>query len=151
MTSPSFLDKYCHIIYIWNLDAKGAWVKIPLIIRTMLIALPMVTIIIFTLDTATIINKFFRNDNIPIPLVVWGSAGQVIFTLRFIYQWVYSVRIHRSVLPLGFWVISLVGSTIIISYAIYRQDPVLILGQSVGFVAYFRNIIINKKSKKHVL
>ena len=77
-----------YYIYIWNLDAKGAWVKIPLIIRTMLIALPMVTIIIFTLDTATIINKFFRNDNIPIPLVVWGSAGQVIFTLRFIYQWV---------------------------------------------------------------
>jgi len=51
------------------------------------------------------------------------------------------------VLPIGFWVISLIGSFIIIAYGIIRKDPVLILGQSVGFIAYTRNIIIALNDK----
>ena len=51
-------------------------------------------------------------------------------------------------LPLGFWLISLSGSAIIVSYAIVRHDPVLILGQSTGLVVYLRNIWILHKAKK---
>lgn len=73
--------------------------------------------------------------------------GQIIFTLRFIYQWIYSKRKDESLLPIGFWIISLFGSLIIVSYAIYRKDPVLILGQSTGLLAYSRNIYLSKKSE----
>jgi lipid-A-disaccharide synthase-like uncharacterized protein len=52
---------------------------------------------------------------------------------------------NESLLPIGFWLISLVGSGIIAIYGILRVDPILILGQSVGFIAYTRNIILYKK------
>ena len=93
------------------------------------------------------ISNFFKNDNIPIWLVVFGSLGQLIFALRFVYQWLYSSRKHESLLPIGFWIISLVGSFIIIIYAIIRLDPVLIVGQAFGFVAYSRNIILGHNHK----
>jgi lipid-A-disaccharide synthase-like uncharacterized protein len=78
---------------------------------------------------------------------VFGSTGQVIFTIRFIYQWFYSYKRQRSILPVGFWIISLVGSGIIVAYGIFRLDPVLIIGQSVGFIAYIRNIVLFKQNK----
>ena len=85
---------------------------------------------------------------VPFWLLLFGSAGQIIFTLRFVYQWVYSVRRHQSFLPVGFWIISLIGSGTIIAYGIFRHDPVLILGQSFGFVAYCRNLVIGFKERK---
>ena len=69
------------------------------------------------------------------------------FTLRFVYQWVSSMKRHESVLPAGFWIISLAGSALIISYGIFRADPVLILGQSFGFVAYLRNLVLYFRSR----
>lgn len=81
-------------------------------------------------------------------MIILGSAGQVIFTLRFVYQWIYSMRRNESLLPLGFWIISLVGSGIIAIYGVIRVDPILILGQSVGFVAYTRNIALYRKELK---
>jgi len=92
------------------------------------------------------IDRFFRNEMIPMWLLVMGVLGQVIFTLRFIYQWVYSEKRKQSVLPLGFWVISLIGSLLILSYGIIRKDPVLIMAQCFGFVVYLRNIIIIKRN-----
>ena len=73
--------------------------------------------------------------------------GQFIFTIRFIYQWYYSYRRHASYLPVGFWIISLVGSGIIVAYGVFRLDPVLIIGQSVGFITYTRNIMLGVKKK----
>ena len=87
------------------------------------------------------------NEDIPLGVLIFGSMGQIIFTLRFVYQWLYSRRKNESMLPLGFWLISLSGSLIIVAYALYRRDPVLILGQSTGLIVYCRNIYILKKSK----
>ena len=70
-------------------------------------------------------------------------------TLRFVYQYFYSQRKHQSALPAGFWVISLIGSGAIIAYGLFRRDPVLILGQSFGFVAYIRNLMIGFKERKN--
>lgn len=89
-------------------------------------------------EVTEFIDKFFFNEDIPLGLLIWGSLGQIIFTLRFVYQWIYSRKRHESVLPLGFWIISLLGSCIIVSYAVFRQDPVIILGQSTGLIVYFR-------------
>ena len=137
-----------YYIYIWNIDAKGLWHRIPWLLRTILVVLPFAAFIFMMSDASSFVSTFFHNSNVPLPLLIWGSAGQVIFTLRFIYQWYYSYRRGQSILPLGFWIISLIGSGIIVSYGIFRLDPVLILGQSVGFIAYIRNIILNNRNKK---
>jgi lipid-A-disaccharide synthase-like uncharacterized protein len=137
-----------YYIYVWNLDIKGVWNKLPLAVRVVLFALPIGALAYLLGDAEYFFRSFFRNPKVPLWLLLYGSAGQIIFTLRFIYQWYYSYRRHRSILPVGFWIISLVGSGIIVSYAIYRLDPVLILGQSVGFITYSRNIMIGRKSQK---
>ncbi len=136
-----------YYIYVWNLDIKGAWERIPLVVRVVLFALPLVAVTYLLGDAEYFIKSFFHNERVPFWLLLYGSAGQIIFTLRFIYQWYYSYRRHRSILPVGFWIISLVGSGMIVSYAIFRHDPVLILGQSVGFITYSRNIMIGARGK----
>lgn len=137
-----------YYIYIWNLNAKGLWGRLHLVLRGLIILLPLVAFIRMASDLPLFVNTFLRNDKVPLPLLVWGSLGQVIFTVRFVYQWYYSYRRHQSILPLGFWLISLIGSGIIISYGIFRLDPVIIIGQSFGFVAYIRNMILYKQSKQ---
>lgn len=138
-----------YYIYIWNLNAKGVWKLTHPLLRWILIATPIVACSFLVESPQQFIVQFLRNEDIPMWLVVFGSAGQVIFTLRFVYQLIYSYHKHDSKLPIGFWIISLLGSSIIVSYGIFRLDPVLILGQSVGFIAYIRNIIIGLKHTTH--
>ena len=135
-----------YYIYIWNLHKKHQWKKLPFIIRTLLLLTPVAAILYMLKDASAFVDQFFRNEKIPLWLLVYGSMGQIIFTLRFVYQWIYSKRKDESLLPIGFWVISLLGALIIVSYAIYRRDPVLILGQSTGLIAYSRNIYLSRKA-----
>ncbi len=76
-----------------------------------------------------------------------GILGQVFFSLRFIIQWIQSEKSKKSVIPYSFWIFSIVGSTILLVYAIKRADPVFILGQSAGLLIYARNIHLIKKVK----
>jgi len=69
-----------------------------------------------------------------------GFLGQLLFSMRFILQWLASERIKRSVIPHMFWYFSLAGGIILFIYAIYRRDPVFILGQGTGIFIYLRNI-----------
>ena len=135
-----------YYIYIWNLDKKHQWKKLPFIIRTLLLLTPVAAILYMLKDASAFVDQFFRNEKIPLWLLIYGSMGQIIFTLRFVYQWIYSKRKDESLLPIGFWVISLLGALIIVSYAIYRRDPVLILGQSTGLIAYSRNIYLSRRT-----
>jgi len=72
--------------------------------------------------------------------VVIGLGGQLAFTGRFLVQWLASERAGRSVVPLAFWYFSIAGGLILFAYAVHRQDPVFILGQSMGLVIYSRNL-----------
>ncbi len=137
-----------YYIYIWNLNEKGIWRNVNILLRIILFITPLVACAFLLKSPEQFISQFFKNEDIPIWLLIFVSAGQVIFTLRFIYQLIYSYRKHESKLPIGFWIISLVGSSIIVSYGIFRLDPVLILGQSVGFIAYIRNIILGVRKNK---
>lgn len=76
-----------------------------------------------------------------------GLAGQLVFTGRFALQWLYSEYKKRSIIPVGFWYLSIVGSALLLAYAIYREDPVFILGQSFGFVVYLRNLQLIARHK----
>jgi lipid-A-disaccharide synthase-like uncharacterized protein len=71
-----------------------------------------------------------------------GFAGQLLFGLRFVVQWVASERKGESIIPIYFWYLSLVGSMILLAYAIFRRDPVFILGQCTGFIVYTRNLML---------
>ncbi len=72
--------------------------------------------------------------------IVVGLAGQVMFSMRFIVQWIASERAGRSTFPIMFWYLSIGGGVILFSYALYRRDPVFILGQGVGVFIYARNL-----------
>ena len=72
--------------------------------------------------------------------VVIGLGGQLMFTARFLVQWIASERARRSVVPLAFWYFSLGGGLILFAYAVHRWDPVFILGQSLGVFIYLRNL-----------
>ncbi len=69
-----------------------------------------------------------------------GFFGQLMFTARFLVQWIATERARRSLVPRAFWYFSIAGSLILLSYAIYRLDPVFILGQSFGMIVYSRNL-----------
>lgn len=137
-----------YYVYIWNLGAKGVWQRVPGLVRLMVAAVPLAAVVLMLRDVPAFVGSFFHNSAVPPLLLVWGSAGQVVFTLRFVYQWLYSRRRHESLLPVGFWVVSLVGSAVIVSYGVFRLDPVLVLGQSVGFFTYSRNIALYRKERK---
>jgi lipid-A-disaccharide synthase-like uncharacterized protein len=72
---------------------------------------------------------------------VWliiGFTGHAFFAMRFVVQWLYSERHRRSLVPTTFWYFSLVGGAILLSYAIYKRDPVFIVGQAMGLFIYMR-------------
>ena len=82
---------------------------------------------------------------------VWlgvGFLGQAMFFLRFFVQWITSERKGRSVIPVTFWYFSLAGALLLLSYAIYRLDPVFILGQCFGFLVYGRNLYLIHGEKR---
>lgn len=78
---------------------------------------------------------------------VIGFVGQGLFSMRFIIQWIASERAGKSVIPFSFWIFSLGGSVLLLTYAIYRKDPVFILGQAPNVLIYSRNIYLLKKGK----
>lgn len=137
-----------YYIYLWNLNQKGIWKRLPAIGRFILIATPALAVWTIATNWDEFVEQCFRNEDIPLYLLIYGSLGQVIFTLRFVYQYFYSKKKNESMLPAGFWLISLTGSAIIVSYGIFRLDPVIILGQSFGFVSYIRNLVISRRNKK---
>lgn len=82
---------------------------------------------------------------IPTGWLLFGLAGQFFFSARFFVQWVASERKGRSVVPISFWWLSLVGGMALLAYAVHRRDPVFILGQLPGIFVYSRNLVLIRK------
>lgn len=136
-----------YFIYIRNLQLQGEWQKSPKWLQWFLWIFPLLIIVYAYNNNTYDIDKLFRNEAIPFWLLVWGSIAQIIFTLRFVYQWMYSEKNKESSLPFGFWLLSLIGSIMILIYAILRKDPVLLVGHLMGSVIYVRNIVLIKKQE----
>lgn len=79
--------------------------------------------------------------------MILGFTGQLMFSGRFLIQWIMSERKKESIIPFSFWILSLTGSSFLLVYALYKKDPVFILGQSFGLIVYLRNMVIIKNSK----
>ncbi len=82
--------------------------------------------------------------------VILGLVGQFLFFMRFFVQWMASEKRGESVIPVAFWYFSIGGSLILLTYAIYRKDPVFILGQSIGSFVYLRNLTFIYRKKKGI-
>ncbi len=134
-----------YFIYIRNLHLQGEWQRAPVWFRWFLIIFPIIIVIYSYNNGEYDLQQFFSKDNIALWLLVLGIVSQVLFTYRFVYQWIYSERMKSSELPIGFWRISVVGASLILVYAIFRKDPVLFIGHIAGLIIYIRNIIIWKK------
>jgi lipid-A-disaccharide synthase-like uncharacterized protein len=79
-----------------------------------------------------------------------GFLGQVVFGSRFVVQWVCSERARRSVIPQAFWYLSVLGGLTLLSYAVWRLDPVFIAGQATGLLVYARNLhLLNMERRAH--
>ncbi len=80
--------------------------------------------------------------------VLLGFAAQALFTMRFLVQWLASERAGKSVIPLAFWWFSIGGGLLLFFYALYRRDPVFILGQGFGVFVYLRNLQFVLRERK---
>jgi lipid-A-disaccharide synthase-like uncharacterized protein len=80
--------------------------------------------------------------------VLLGFFAQAFFTARFAVQWLASERAGKSVIPIAFWWCSIGGGLLLLVYALYRRDPVFILGQGFGVFVYLRNLQFVLREKK---
>lgn len=95
-----------------------------------------------------IMNAMLSHLSALSPETVWiivGFVGQTLFFMRFFVQWLASEKAGRSVIPNAFWYFSLTGGVTLFAYALWRQDPVFILGQSTGLLIYARNLYFIRK------
>ena len=81
------------------------------------------------------------------PWLVLGFIAQALFASRFVVQWISSERAGQSIVPIAFWYLSLGGAVLLLIYAIYRRDPVFILGQSMGGFIYARNLALIRRGR----
>ena len=82
---------------------------------------------------------------------VWltvGFLGQAFFSMRFLVQWIASEKKRESVIPVSFWFFSIGGGLTLLIYAIYRYDPVFILGQAAGLFVYLRNLYLIRRKER---
>lgn len=79
--------------------------------------------------------------------LIIGFAGQALFSMRFLLQWMASEKAGRSIVPVAFWYFSICGGATLFAYAIYREDPVFIAGQGAGLLIYFRNLYFIRREK----
>ena len=96
------------------------------------------------------INYINSLSNLELFFLIIGFIGQGLFASRFIVQWLYSERKGESYIPVIFWYLSIFGGFGLLTYAIFRQDPVIILGQSFGIIIYLRNLILIYKKNNEI-
>ncbi|MBF9030557.1 lipid A biosynthesis protein [Rhodobacterales bacterium HKCCE3408] len=95
------------------------------------------------------ILEFFKVDTTAeLVWVVVGLCGQLVFTMRFVIQWLASERQRRVVVPELFWWFSIIGGVTLFLYAVHRGDPVFMLGQSLGIFIYARNLWLIHAEKR---
>lgn len=135
-----------HFIYIRNLQLKNAWNQMPAWFRIFSFVAPFAAIAWMTFGSVHNWETILTQTDMTHPIVLLGAAGQIILSIRFVYQWYYSEKRKTSLLPFGFWVISAVGSLVVVIYAVYRLDPVLLFASALGLFIYIRNMIIQRRS-----
>jgi len=136
-----------YFIYIRNLQLQKVWQQMPKLFRWFLWLFPVMIVIYAYNNNVYDLDKLLNNEDIPSWLFALGIVAQLVFIFRFIYQWFTSEKKKTSHLPMGFWAISLTGSMLILTYAIFRVDKVLFLAHSIGMFVYMRNMYLMRKNR----
>ena len=147
---------FSYYIYIRNLYLKRVWQKFPKFGQWVLYMLPAISALLVYFNIPTT-ELMLSSDTLLHPMMIAGTIGQLALNFRFIYQWYYSEKVQVSVLPIGFWHISIWASVLVILYSLFHPvhgyDPVLLVSQSMGILVYIRNVILYRRSgqtQRHV-
>jgi lipid-A-disaccharide synthase-like uncharacterized protein len=79
--------------------------------------------------------------------LIFGLAAQLLFTARFLVQWLVSEKLGKSVVPVAFWFLSMGGGVMLLVYGLVRREPIIILGQGLAVFIYLRNLMLIFKPK----
>ena len=142
-----FGESVGYYIYMWNIAILGLYKKVPRILIVLQALFPVAILALIARDIPAFTANFLQNEDVPLSLLLFGVLGQFTYEVRSVYQLVYSYRRKQSILPLGHWVLAVVGSLMIISYGLIRHDWVLVIGQF-SVIFSIRNIMIHFASKK---
>ncbi len=134
---------FVYLIYIRNLQLKNAWNQMHIILRVLAILIPLSYIGWLIFGNSHTMSEIANNEEISFFWKTWGITAQITFSFRFVYQWIFSEKEKDSVLPLGFWIISIIGSLMNFTYSIIRLDPVIFAAHSLGMFIYLRNILLH--------
>jgi len=134
-------------IYIRNLQLQQKWKVIPPYFRIAIGMMPLACLAWILFSGSNNLTQILGNEKIPQWLMILGITAQVTFSFRFVYQWLVSEKNKKSVLPVGFWIISITGASLTITYAIIRLDPVLIVSNLGGLAMYSRNLVLHYTGK----
>lgn len=135
-----------YTVYIRNLQLQNQWSGSNSLLKIIYIGAPLLIATYLIFISNFDLQYLFSRENIAPWLMILGILGQVVFNSRFFYQWIYSEKKKVSTLPLGFWLLSLVGAVLILVYGILRKDPVLIASHCFGGIVYVRNIYLLRNS-----
>ncbi len=139
---------FSYYIYIRNLQLKGFWKQIPQALRVIIFPMPLLILSYISLFAPETFKAILDKSDFSEAIMIIGTIGQLMLNLRYLYQWYYSEKAKESLLPLGFWIISFVASIMVVSYALIKHDPVLLVSQGLGMMAYSRNIYLSARSPR---
>ena len=142
-----FGESVGYYIYMWNIGVMGLYKKVPRILIVLQAVFPLVILALIVRDIPTFADTFLHNKDVPLWLLLFGVLAQLTYELRSVYQLIYSYKRHQSVLPMGHWIIAVIGSAMIITYGIIRHDWVLAIGQFSIFFS-IRNLMLSISSAK---
>jgi lipid-A-disaccharide synthase-like uncharacterized protein len=142
-----FGQAMAYVIYLRNLQLEGSWNSVPSAFKLTALVLPVVTLA-WIFHPSSNVDTSFNAEHFFNPIVFIGNAGQFLLNFRFLYQWYYAEKTKSSLLPLGFWIMTSLGSLMTVIYAVDRLDPVLLFAQGLGLVASLRNIQLHFKTRE---
>lgn len=133
-----------YLVYIRNLQLQDKWTSSNS--KVIYVGVPLIIAFYLIFFSNLQLRDLISRENIAPWLVTFGIFGQFIFNGRFFYQWIYSEKNKESSLPLGFWLLSMAGAILLLTYGIFRKDPVLIASHCFGGMVYLRNLYLLKLS-----
>jgi lipid-A-disaccharide synthase-like uncharacterized protein len=147
-----FGESVGYYIYMWNIGIMGLYRKVPRWIIVVQALFPVAILTLIVRDWSSFMETFLHNEYVSPSLLLFGVLGQFTYEMRSVYQLLYSYKRKQSFLPLGHWVLAVVGSVMIIIYGIIRHDWVLAIGQF-SIVFTIRNLmisIVEERRKKEI-
>ncbi|MDT0641282.1 lipid-A-disaccharide synthase N-terminal domain-containing protein [Zunongwangia sp. F363] len=137
-------------VYWRNLRIQNEWKNRSFIFKLLVVVFPVLIIAYIAIFGRLDWKDLVKGENIALWMIALGIVGQLVYTCRFFYQWYYAEKYHESILPTGFWILSLMGSSLLLTYGIFRKDPVLMSAHFFGGIIYMRDLYLSRKTEVEV-